>query len=73
MPVPATPMAVESKLAPRLDPPPSEVVDVPEAIGFCGHNDFGHVAVFHDHYNASDGAHYHGWQPPAGPVYWVKC
>ena len=73
LPVPSTPAAVDSKLAPRLDPPPSEVAEVDVLPGFCGHSDFGHVAVFQDHYDASDGAHYHGWIPPAGEVYWVKC
>ena len=73
LPVPATPMAVDPKLAPRPGPPPSEVVEVEEAVGFCSHGDFGRVAMFHGHYNASDAAHYHGWQPPMGEVYWVRC
>ena len=71
LPVPSTPAAVGSKLAPRLEPPPSEVVKV--ELGFCSHADLGHVAVFHGHFDASDGAHYHGWIPPVGEVYWVKC
>jgi len=73
LPVPSTPAAVGSKLAPRLEPPPSEVTEVGVPPGFCGHADFGHVAVFHGHYDASDGAHYHGWGAPAGEFYWVKC
>jgi len=73
LPVPATPSAADSKLAPRPDPPPSEVVNVREAAGVCSHDDLGEVARFHGHYNASDGAHYHGWQPPMDKVFWVRC
>ena len=60
-------------LAPRQAPPPSRVVQAKEAAGICSHEDLGGVARFHGHFNASDGNHYHGWEPPMDKVFWVVC
>ncbi|MGE0598159.1 MAG: hypothetical protein AB7J35_13500 [Dehalococcoidia bacterium] len=74
LPVPETPAAAGAVPSPRPGPPPPPVTaEVPGTYGFCGHEDFARVATFAGHYSASDGGHYHGWLPPAGEVYWVKC
>lgn len=72
LPVPATPTAAWPGSPPLLRPPP-EVVDIPESPGICSHAELGAMATFHGHYNASDSAHYHGWRPPVGKVFWVRC
>ena len=74
VPVPETPTAAAAVSAPRPAPsPPSDLAEVPASLGLCGHEDFGRVATFVAHFNASDGRHYHGWQPPVGDIYWVEC
>lgn len=39
----------------------------------CIHTDVPHAARFIDDYTDSLGSHYHGWQPPAGPPFYVEC
>lgn len=75
LPVPTTPApAAISSPAPLREPPPlSAVVEAEESGGLCGHSDTGNVARFYGHYNASDGSHYHGWEPPWGKPFWVQC
>jgi hypothetical protein len=75
LPVPATPTAVAvSSPAPQREPPPSSViVESVESGGTCSHSDAGNIARFHGHYNASDGNHYHGWEPPLAKAFWVVC
>jgi len=71
LPVPPTPTTPQGSGA--VPTPPSEVVEASEVGGFCGHHAVDNVTRFRGHHNASDGAHYHGWEGPGGERFWVRC
>lgn len=75
LPSPATPKVemVPSPAARREPPPPRQIVEHAESPGLCAHADMPNVIRFHGHYNASDGNHYHGWEPPMAKPFWVVC
>jgi hypothetical protein len=39
----------------------------------CIHYDVVPVSLFIDDFYDSLGHHYHGWKPPAGPPFYVRC